>query len=555
MIVDKAEQPLSVNTIFPFSLLGDDDLRRILPFFEQVNYPAGAIVFSDGYPAKDLYFIISGKVKIFLHTKKQDQLLGELTAGDHFGEEALTPNTLHRSRAVCSTNVTVIRIKRSKVRVITDAYPQMHNAFDLIKKTFHAACVEKLPWREDHEAIELLCRRHPFLLFLRVFSVASISLIVFSFTLFAALASKNAATPLFILSFAILTIGCVICAWAALEWSNDYFILTQERVAVQKKLIGFYDSRHESPLNAILSVGIDTSFLGRLVGYGTITVKTYTGDLRFERLPSPYLIYELLESRRNYATNQARDEEKSEIRDALLRESNINLSRKTMSSKKHLPEKVQEIYQSNSLSDFLARFFNLRVQNEDSVVYRTHWWMLLRKTFLPGLFLAGIAFLVIARLIGFFNEIPDVAVYVGALIGALAGWGWWIYQYQDWQNDVYILTDDQLIDVYKKPLGNEDRRSAPVKNIQTVEFERKGLIGLLFNFGTVKIKIGNEELNFDNVYQPSVVQAEIYSRYKAFLENAKKNDQQRFVEWIKTYDEIKKEKENKNSHENGDEKG
>ncbi|MDO9121962.1 MAG: hypothetical protein Q7U31_09255, partial [Anaerolineaceae bacterium] len=176
---------------------------------------------------------------------------------------------------------------------------------------------------------------------------------------------------------------------------------------------------------------------------------------------------------------------------------------------------------------------------------------LFKKTTLPGFFILAIVVAVLARIMGFLSFIPEVGVYVAALILAVSCWGWWIYQYQDWQNDVYIITDDQLVDVCKKPLGLDERRSAPVKNIQTVEFERKGLINLVLNFGTVTIKIGNEKLTFNNVYQPSEVQAEIYARYRTTLETAKKNEQQKFVEWIKTYEEIKKENQRANDDENG----
>jgi hypothetical protein len=163
--------------------------------------------------------------------------------------------------------------------------------------------------------------------------------------------------------------------------------------------------------------------------------------------------------------------------------------------------------------------------------------------------------LMLLRLMGFLVQIPAVAVYVLGLVFGLIGWGWWSYQYQDWKNDIYILTDDQLVDVNKKPLGNEDRRSAPVKNIQTVEYERKGLMNIILNFGTVKIKIGNEELTFNNVYQPSTVQGEVYSRYKTYFDTAKKNDQQRFIEWIKAYDELKKENGSATQQANDIEKG
>ncbi len=555
MIVDMADRLSSLKGIFPFSTLSDGELQKILPFFDRIELLEGTAVFSDGYPAEELFFILSGTVKLILHHKKKDEILGLYCEGDHFGDESLMGGKVFQTRAICTSNVVLLRLRSKKAQTIAEWHPQIHNAFSLFQRTFHLAVTQKLTWRNPEESIELFSRRHPFFLSLRLLAVGGLTLFAFSFLLFSALASQNSFGLLLALSLVALIAGSGLCAWAGLEWSNDYFILTRERVAVQKKLIGFYDRRHESPVNAILSVGIDTSFLGRLLGYGTVTVRTYTGDLHFERLPFPYLIYEILEFHRQQTQNRENQAEKRQIRDALTASNDVSLHQKSSQAKAKPDKAYNQISQSNSLSDTLARFFNLRSQNENSVLYRTHWWVLVRKTFLPGLFLLAVVVTVALRALGFLSVLPDVTVYVFGILLSLVGWGWWIYQYQDWHNDVYILTDDQLIDVYKKPLGTEDRKSAPVKNIQTVEYERKGLINLVLNFGTVKIKIGNEELSFDNVYQPSEVQGEIYALYRAYLEKAKKNDQQRFVEWIKTYDQVKMERNSPDSQSEDEEKG
>ena len=555
MIHEMINVPEALKSIFPFSQLREDDLARIAPSFEQVAFPPGATIFSDGYPAGVQFFILSGQVKITCRQKNKSITLGLLGEGDHFGDEALVRDRLYETRAVCQSQVTALRIRGAKARAIADSSNDVRGAFNFFYKTRQMACREKCPWRHESETVDLMSRRHPFFLVLRVLSTGILSLLVFSFLLFAAVESKNSATFLLILSFLALIVGAGLCGWSAFEWTNDYFVITHERVLVQKKLVGFYESRRESPINAILSVGIDTSFFGRMLGYGSITVRTYTGDLRFDRLPSPYLIHALLEKRREKAANQTQTAEKDEIRIALSSRKQGAAGQKTVEMKSRPQDFSQEGYDSGALSDFLARFFHLRVQDDESITYRTHWWVLWGKTFLPGLFILAVILAIIGRWLGVLTLLPEGVVYLFGIILILAGCGWWLYQYSDWQNDVYIITGDQLIDVYRKPLGTEDRRSAPVKNIQTVEFERKGLIRLMFNFGTVKIKIGNEELTFDNVYRPSQIQTEIYACYRASLETAKKNEQQKFMEWFKTYDEIKKEGQRPNVDPNDDECG
>ena len=152
---------------------------------------------------------------------------------------------------------------------------------------------------------------------------------------------------------------------------------------------------------------------------------------------------------------------------------------------------------------------------------------------------------VAARLLGFFLSLPDTQSYLVAIAVTVFGFGWWLYQYIDWYNDVYLITTDQLVDVNRKPLGKEERRSAPLKNIQTVEFMRKGLIGLVLNFGTVRIQIGNEELTFDNVYDPAAIQAEIFAQFKQYNQRMRRMEQEKIADWIKAYDEMQKDERRK----------
>lgn len=342
-----------------------------------------------------------------------------------------------------------------------------------------------------------------------------------------------------------LLVSGVLTAWAALEWSNDYFFITRERVLVQKKLLGFFESRQESPFSAILSTGLDTSFFGRALDYGAINLRSYTGNLRFNQLPAADLIYELLENQRNRIERETRHDDQDDMREMLEQRLGGDPVRPAVRQRRTSPEQ-SSMYQSGSILDLLARFFGLRHAREDGVVYRTHWWILIKKTFLPGLILFGVILIVAAKLLGFMAHISDNLIFIISILATIVSWGWWLYQYFDWHNDIYIITPDQLVDVYRKPLGSEERRSAPVKNIQTVEFKRKGIIGLLLNYGTVRIQIGNEELTFDNVYDPAAIQTEIYANFKHHFEKEKRHDQEKLADWLQVYEQIKEEKGRQN---------
>lgn len=528
-----------VRGTFPFNLLSEQELLRVLPFFEQVHFPAGAVIFSEGYPADAVYFMVSGAAKLTAWNRQMKKNLGTLTVGDHFGVESLGTGNNYLTRTECLSDVTALKVKTRRMMGIQDAFPQVRNAMELFQKTLNLVLKTDFPWLGDSEHVELLSRRHPFFLFMRILVAGGITLLVSSFLFFAALAADKP-TFLLVLTGLSFLAGVGFAFWSALEWTNDFFILTHERVLVQKKLIGFFESRHESPVNAVLSVGVDSSVWGRMVGFGAVTVRTYTGDLRFYRLPFPHLVNELLEYSRQKARFEARQSEREGMRVVLTQKfDNPNLE-KTIPIKTGTKSLDKVTYSSDSISDLLANFFNLRVEDQGNVVYRTHWLVLMGKIFLPTLALMACVLGVIARFLGLFGALPEAIFVTLVIVAGLGSLGWWIYQYYDWHNDVYIITDEQLIDLNKKPLGREEQRAAPVKNIQTVEFERKGLINLIFNYGTVKIKIGNEELTFDNVYHPSQVQSEIYARYRHLNEKVKREEQSRMADWIKTYDELRR---------------
>ncbi len=69
-----------------------------------------------------------------------------------------------------------------------------------------------------------------------------------------------------------------------------------------------------------------------------------------------------------------------------------------------------------------------------------------------------------------------------------------------------------LIDSEKKPLGEEISRSAPIKNIISLEHQRTGILRLILNFGIVRVVVADEELIFYDVHNPAQVQQDIYYR-------------------------------------------
>jgi hypothetical protein len=139
--------------------------------------------------------------------------------------------------------------------------------------------------------------------------------------------------------------------------------------------------------------------------------------------------------------------------------------------------------------------FHLRYEDGGTITYRTHWFILLKKVFWPSLILLGMFSLFAANVYSQFEVLSFLASCVTSSFFGLMVFAWWFYQYLDWHNDTYLITPDQVVDVYKKPLGEEQRDAAPLKNILGIEYKRLGFIGLLLNYGTVYIRVGDRQLS------------------------------------------------------------
>jgi hypothetical protein len=84
-----------------------------------------------------------------------------------------------------------------------------------------------------------------------------------------------------------------------------------------------------------------------------------------------------------------------------------------------------------------------------------------------------------------------------------------------------------------------DRKTAPLENILSINYRRRGLIGLLLNYGAVTIQVGAESLIFDFVRDPSGVQREIFrriaDRQTALRQANLEAERERMSQWIAAY--------------------
>jgi len=310
-----------------------------------------------------------------------------------------------------------------------------------------------------------------------------------------------------------------------------------------ERISGFYDSRQEAPLGTLIYVGTRTTQLGAFLGYSDVIVRTYIGDIRFERVAHAKAIGKLIENYWAKSKHIDLEVDAKEIRRALR--AKFGKAPEDISSK----ELEEEYGISNELPRAEMGFFEwlfsdfLKVRYEigGAITYRKHWFVLLRKEILAllGVVLSAVFMIaVITRNITGINY--GMALTLGVFLLVVCG-AVLAYQYADWRNDIFQLTPNQVIDLDRKPFGRESRRAAPLENILSIEYERRGIFPMLFNFGTVYITIGNTQLTFNNVYQPSIVQQDIFTKMGKHAEEKETRqttqERERMAQWFKVFQE------------------
>lgn len=551
-MVDHSQEILEIlSNIHFFDMLNEDQLLAISEQLSTVFFKQNEVIFEEATEADGFYIVLSGRVSIQQATNHDPIEISICQKGDYFGEEGLDFDKYRDVTAKAITNVIAIHISQVQLDNLMELYPEIIEPIQLTIKSYRLFLKHPFNWRGPREAVHFVARKNGFFLWLSLIPPLMLgfsSILLFLYFYFM-VSDRNTGGAVIFGSMTLIFLGWFL--WKLIDWSNDFSIISNRRVVALEKVALFYESRQEAPLDAILSVETRSSQMGRWIGYGDVIIRTYTGVVNLKKMSRPDLIVRLVNDERGRSSNQSNKLNRMAKEDTLRsrigfehRESSENTDDyiEDEAGYTEVPLKVK----SSGLMEFLSTFFGLRIEKNGIIIYRTHWFILIKKVLWPSLASLLLLFVIIYSVFEFYPSINfDIILLVLFGIG-LVLFGWWLYQYWDWRNDRYMVTNDQLIDLYKKPLGQEQRRSAPIKNIQTVEFERLGLISLILNFGTVFIRVGDTTLTFDYVYNPSKAQQDIFERYQQFNQKQKIREKEALrdevAEWIEIYHEVVQKK-------------
>jgi CRP-like cAMP-binding protein len=523
-----------------FRGLSEDQFKSVVEGIEERSYPEPGTVFMQGTPADALYFIYQGRVAVIRQTKKKEIKLATLVRGDYFGEQGLLTGQSRNATVKAEKDTILLVLPRQHFKQMLHKVPSLRSNFKIVITSRQLATQMRFKWLADKEVIYFIARKHPVLLYqsLALPTVLMLPVVVilglaffYSSTTFAAVGAFS-----FVLNLAWMV-------WKYIDWGNDFYIVTNQRVIWLEKVIGLYDSRNEANISTILSISTETNEVGRLFDYGTVVVRTFSGHIRMEYIRSPQHASAMIEEYWMRTKDAIRSNEQEGIKQAIRAKLGYGPPAKAPApAPAPAAAKPQAISAPanivSTLREWWRNAFKMRIEEGGGVTYRKHLFVLFRDTLIQN-----VAFIILFSapflwsLVGLGT--PPLWLLAVVLLGILVDLMLWIYEYVDWSNDIYQVTADQIIDINRKPFGDEDRKAAPLENILSTEYKRIGFIGMLFNFGTVFVMVGGAQFNFQDVADPPTVQQDIVRRQQVRMQKKRDaetaGERERLAEWLAMY--------------------
>ena len=123
---DMAVQTETLKSILYFSGLSLAELDSIRKLFFEKMAERGEIILFEGEPAKALYFVVSGVVKVFKTSADgKEQILYLIRPGESFNDVPVFSGGLNLASAEAMTPVVLYGIKKSDLEVVLRDYPQL----------------------------------------------------------------------------------------------------------------------------------------------------------------------------------------------------------------------------------------------------------------------------------------------------------------------------------------------------------------------------------------------------------------------------------------------
>lgn len=539
-----------------FEDLDLNELEALAKICTEYEFEDKAVIAYQRDVADSMYIVRSGR--LFARSMDGYSRVRETNAylpGDYFGDQWLFTSEAHPATVNGSGQGRLLVIKGSDFLTFLDknkrALNKMAPVYD--GSDVHIGGMSEQAWNEAQkvlkrahkqstavsllpdELVEYLSRRSRWFLFLTAILPLTF-FFVFAVILFLLLANTAEGSiwqrVSILLPAMVLLLGILYALFRALDWSNDYFVITNKHLTHREfNLRNFRSAVNKIPIDQIQSVEIiKPSLFANLFNIGTarITTGAQVGVIYFDNIDNPLEVKDILNrlGLRVKALDAGR--EQAVMRRSL--ESHFQV-KPSMEAVKETADGAASTAPTVRPKSFGQRFherYGSRIEEGDTITYRKHFYILLQHIAWPAaaLLLIGLSDMILST----FFELSLLTTILIVLVLGSVNIAWLIWQMEDWRNDTFQVTDRFVIDIDRRPFGfGETRKQADLGNVQNVNADTPGFLATLFNFGNVVVETAGakSDIVFQDVVNPSQVQSDIFKRRDAIQQKQRVNEGER----------------------------
>lgn len=115
----------SLKTVPVFSDCSPAELARIAASLQETVVSMGGVIFREGDPGDDMYFVTSGQVRIVSDAATEKAIFAHLGPGEFFGEMALITGAARSAAAIATTDVRLWRLSKGEFDLILRTFPEV----------------------------------------------------------------------------------------------------------------------------------------------------------------------------------------------------------------------------------------------------------------------------------------------------------------------------------------------------------------------------------------------------------------------------------------------
>ena len=356
------------------------------------------------------------------------------------------------------------------------------------------------------------------------------------------------------IALAAAVVILALLAWQIWDWRNDDYLLTTQRVAHVERVLFTSDLRESAPIDKVLGVTLDRKFPSDYFGVSTVIVQTAgreKGNITFAYVSNGEQIRKLIQGQQDRVRSRQAAEGRERFRQSIHNELRHYLMPETVAAERAAeaaqqppprPPRPKSTWET--VQKLIRNWLVLELVEPGRVVWRKHWIILLEQV---GRWIIG---LVVLDVLAFFFAVnPAIQLpgyWLGGLVALAILLGGLLWQWEDWRNDTYAVTDTMVIDSETLPLGLRSKSTvAPLDQVQNIRVDIPGTLAFALNFGDVLIETAGQsgQIVFHSIHSPRDAQEEIFRRLSAYRTRRAEKDvalqSQTVVDALLAYDRMK----------------